>query len=52
MKKVHECKSANIFVFILKWYVKDFTLNYLLLSELSTCEIGEKIVYKRSKSIE
>ena len=27
-------KSANIFVFIGKWYAEDFTLEHLLLSEI------------------
>ena len=39
-------KSANIFVFIRKWYVKDFTLKHLLLFEICAREIRENVLYK------
>ena len=45
-------KSANIFVFIWKWYVEDFTLKHLLLFETCAHEICEKFVYKHSETIE
>ena len=40
-------KSANIFVFIWKYYVGNFTLEHLLLFE-----ICEKFVYKHTETIE
>ena len=45
-------KSANIFVFIGKWYVEDSTLKYILLFEIYACEICEKSVYNHSKTKE
>ena len=45
-------KSANIFVFIWKWYVKDFTLKPFLRFEICAREICEKLVYKQSETIE
>ena len=44
--------SVNIFVFIWKQYVKDFTLKYLLLFEICAREIYENFAYKHSKTIE
>ena len=43
-------KSADIFVFIWKWYVEDFTLKQLLLFEICASEICEKFVYKHSET--
>ena len=45
-------KSANIFAFIWKWYVDDFTLKHLLLFEIYVREICEQFVYKHSETIE
>ena len=45
-------KSANIFVFIWKQYVEDFTLKQLLLFEICALEECEKPVYKHSETIE
>ena len=45
-------KSANIFIFIWKYYVKDFTLKQLLLFEICTREVCEKFVYKHLETIE
>ena len=45
-------KSANIFVFIWKWYVEDFTLKHLLLFEICARKICVKFVYKHSETIE
>ena len=45
-------KSTNIFFFIRKWYVENFTLKHLSLFEICTCEICEKFVYKHSEIIE
>ena len=45
-------KSANIFVFIQKYYVEDFTLKHFLLFEIYPREICEKFVYKHSETIE
>ena len=46
-------KSANIFVFIWKYYVEDFTLlKHLLLFEICASEICEKFAYKHSETIE
>ena len=45
-------KSANMFVFIRKQYVEDFTVKYLLLFEICTRKICEKFVYKHSETIE
>ena len=44
--------SGNIFVFIQKKYVEDFTLKHLLLFEICAREICEKFVYKHSETIE
>ena len=44
-------KSANIFVFIWKQYVEDFTLKHFLLFEIFAPEICEKFVYKHSEAI-
>ena len=45
-------KSVNIFVFIWKQYVEDFTLTQLLLFEICTRDICDKTVYKHSETIE
>ena len=45
-------KSANIFVFVWKWYVEGFTLKHFLLFEIWAREICEKVVYKHSETIE
>ena len=45
-------KSAYIFVFIWKWYVENFTLKHLLLSEICALEVCEKFVYIHSETIE
>ena len=45
-------KSVNIFVFIWKHYVGDFTLKQLLLFEICAHEKCEKFVYKHSETIE
>ena len=45
-------KSSNIFVFIWKQHVEDFTLPPLLLFETGAREICEKYVYKHSETIE
>ena len=45
-------KSANIFAFMWKKYVEDFTLKHLLLSEICTREVCEKFVYKHSETLE
>ena len=45
-------KSANIFGFIWKYYVEDFTLKYFLLFEIYALEMPEKFVYKHSETIE
>ena len=45
-------KSTNIFVFILKKYVKDFTVKHLLIFQISAREIFQKFVYKYSETIE
>ena len=43
-------KSANIFVFIWKYYVEDFILKPLLLFEICARKISEKFVYKHSET--
>ena len=43
--------SANIFVFLWKWYVEEFTLKHLLLSEICTRAMYEKFDYKHSETI-
>ena len=45
-------KSANIFAFVGKRYVEDFSLKHLLLFEIYTREICERFVYKHSETIE
>ena len=45
-------KSANFFALIWKWYVEDFTLKHLLLSEVCAHDMYEKFVYKHSETIE
>ena len=45
-------KYANIFVFIWKQYVENFTSKHLLLFEICAREICERFVYKHSKTIE
>ena len=45
-------KSANIFFFIWKQYVEDFTLKHLLFFETCAREIRKKFVYKHSETIE
>ena len=44
-------KSANIFVFIQKRYIEEFTLKLFLLFEICTREICENFVYKHSETI-
>ena len=44
-------KSANIFVFIWKQSVEDFTLQQLLHFEKYAHEVCEKFVYKHSEAI-
>ena len=44
-------KSANILVFIWKYFVEDFTLKHLLRFEMRPREICEKFVYKHSEAI-
>ena len=44
-------KSANIFVFILKWYVEDFILKHLLLLETCARDLCDNFVYKYSETI-
>ena len=41
-----------MFVFPRKYYVEDFTLKKLLLSEIWTRKIGKKFVYNQSGTIE
>ena len=43
-------KSANMFGFIWKWYVEEFTLKHLLLVKICTREICEKFVSKHSET--
>ena len=45
-------KSVNIFVFIWKYYVEEFTLKQLLLFEICPDEICKKFIYKHSETIE
>ena len=45
-------KSANIIVFIWKYYVEDFTLKHFLRFEICAREISEKFVYKHLETIE
>ena len=45
-------KSANIFVFIEKYYVEDLILKHLLFFKICACEICEEFVYKHSETIE
>ena len=45
-------KSANIFVFIWKYYVEDFILKHLLLFEICARKICEKFIFKHSETIE
>ena len=45
-------KSANIFVFVWKYYAEDFTLKHFLLFEICAREICEKFVYKHSETTE
>ena len=45
-------KSTNIFVFIRKQNVEDFTWKHLLLFEKCAREISGKFVYKHSETIE
>ena len=45
-------KSANIFVFIWKQYIENFTLKHFLLFQIWVREICEKFVYKHSETIE
>ena len=45
-------KSANIFVFMGKYYVEDLTLKQLLILEMCALEIYEKFVYTHSETIE
>ena len=45
-------KSTNIFAYIWKQDVEDFSLKHLLLFEICACEICEKFVYKHSETIE
>ena len=45
-------KSDNIFVFIWKQYVENFTLENLLVFKICTREICETLVYKHSETEE
>ena len=45
-------KSANIFAFIWKYYVEDFTLKHIHFFEICARETCEKFVYKHSEAIE
>ena len=45
-------KFANIFVFLEKQYVQDFTLKHLSLLEICAREICKMFVYKHSETIE
>ena len=45
-------KSANIFVFIWRWYAEDLSLKHLLLFQICAREICEKFAYKHSETIE
>ena len=45
-------KSANIYAFIWKYYIENFTLKHLLLFEICAREICEKFIYKHSETIE
>ena len=45
-------KPINIFVFIWKQFVEDFTLKDLLRFEICACEIYEKFVDQYSETIE
>ena len=45
-------KSANSLVFIWKYYVEDFTLKELLVSEICAREICKKFAYKHSGTME
>ena len=45
-------KSGNVFVFILKLYVEDFSLEDLFLFEICAGEICEKFIYKHAETIE
>ena len=45
-------KSANIFVFLWKYYAEDFILKYLLLFETYAREIWENFLYILSGRIE
>ena len=45
-------KSVNIFFFIWKWYVIDFSIKLLLVFEICAREIREKFAYKHSETIE
>ena len=49
---MHIWKSAYIFVFIWKWYIGDFILEYSLFFEICQRETCEKFVYKHSETIE
>ena len=44
-------KSANIFVFIWKEYVEDFTFEHLLLFELCAHDINSQTVYNNMLKI-
>ena len=45
-------KSANIFAFMWKYYVKDLTLKHLSLFQICAREICEKFFYKNSETTE
>ena len=45
-------KSDNVFVFMWKYYVEDFTSKRFLLFKICVPKICEKIVYKHSETIE
>ena len=45
-------KSANVFAFMWKEYVEDFTLKHLILFEIMARKVCEKFVYKHSETIE
>ena len=45
-------KSPNIFVFIYKQYIEDFTLKHILFLEICAREICQKFVYKHLETTE
>ena len=45
-------KSVNIFAFIWKEYLEDFTLKYILLFEICARGMWEKFVFKHLEKLE